>query len=69
MVELVEVLHVPKDDVLLVDNSSGNLLHAAGHLPQVRLQKDTSEKVRILKQMCACVCPSEHPHPDTPVGP
>lgn len=46
MVELVEVLHVPKDDVLLVDNSSGNLLHAARHLPQVRLQKDTSETVR-----------------------
>lgn len=64
MVELVEVLHVPKDDVLLVDNPSGNLLHAAGHLPQVRLQKDTSEKVRTWIYVCLCVCLS-HTHVQT----
>lgn len=46
--ELVEVLHVPKDDVLLVDYSCRNLLHTAGHLPQVRLQNDSIEKVDLL---------------------
>ena len=41
MVELVEVLHVAEDDVLLVDDPWGDLLHAAGHLPQVRLDTRT----------------------------
>ena len=40
--ELVEVLHVPKDDVFLVDNTRRNLLHATGHLPQVGLHKHQS---------------------------
>lgn len=37
MVELVDLLHVPEDDELLVDDASWDLLHAAGHLPQVGL--------------------------------
>lgn len=39
VMKLVEVLHVPKDDVFLVDYTRRNLLHTAGHLPQVRLHK------------------------------
>lgn len=37
VVELVKVLHVPEDDVLLVDDPWRNLLHSAGHFPQVGL--------------------------------
>lgn len=33
VVKLVKVLHVPKDDVFLVDNTRRNLFHTAGHLP------------------------------------
>lgn len=35
--ELVDLLHVPEDDELLVDNAWRDLLHAAGHFPQVGL--------------------------------
>lgn len=38
MVEFIEVLHVAKDDVLLIDDSWRNLLNSTGHLPQVGLQ-------------------------------
>ena len=38
MVEFIEVLHVAKDDVLLIDDSWRNLLNSAGHLPQIGLQ-------------------------------
>lgn len=41
VMKLVEVLHVAKDNVFLVDNTRRNLLHTAGHLPQVRLHKQT----------------------------
>ena len=34
--ELVDLLHVPEDDELLVDNAWRDL-HAAGHFPQVGL--------------------------------
>lgn len=37
--KLIEVLHVPKDDVFLVDDAMRNLLHATGHFPQVRLNR------------------------------
>lgn len=40
VVELVEILHVPKDDVLLVDDPRRDLLHATGHFPQVRLHRE-----------------------------
>lgn len=38
MVEFIEVLHVAKDDVLLIDDSWRNLLNSTGHLPLVGLQ-------------------------------
>ena len=40
MVELKEVLHVPEDDVLLVDDPWRDLLHSTGHLPQIGLGGD-----------------------------
>lgn len=40
MVKFKEVLHVPKDDVLLVDDSWRNLLDPTGHLPQVGLHRE-----------------------------
>lgn len=43
VVEFVEVLHVSEDDVLLVDDSWRNLLHSAGHLPQVGLPRDNKK--------------------------
>lgn len=39
VVELVEILHVAEDDVFFVDDSRRDFLHAAAHLPQVRLVK------------------------------
>lgn len=47
VVEFIEVLHVSKDDVLLVDDSWRNLLHPAGHLPQVGLHKYRTKKSSI----------------------
>lgn len=38
MVELVEVQHVAKDDVLFIDDAWRDLLNTAGHLPQVGLE-------------------------------
>jgi hypothetical protein len=38
VVELVEVQHVAKDDVLFVDDAWRDLLNTAGHLPQVGLE-------------------------------
>lgn len=35
--ELVDLLHVPEDDELLVDDAWRDLLHPAGHFPQVGL--------------------------------
>lgn len=43
--KLVEVLHVAKDDVFLVDNARRYLLHAAGHLPQVGLPTTTASMI------------------------
>ena len=40
MVELKEVLHVPEDYVLLVDDPRRDLLHSTGHLPQIGLDGD-----------------------------
>lgn len=39
VVELVDFLHVPEDDELFVDDARGDLLHPAGHFPQVGLPK------------------------------
>lgn len=39
VMKLIQVLHVPKNDVFLVDNARRNLLNAAGHFPQISLQK------------------------------
>lgn len=36
--ELIEVHHVSKDDVFLVDDARRDLLYPTGHLPQVRLE-------------------------------
>lgn len=44
VVEVVDLLHVAEDDVLLVSDAWRNLLHAAGHLPQVGL-KETHREV------------------------
>lgn len=43
VVEVVDVLHVAKDDVLLAGDARGNLFHAVGHLPQVRLRNSHSD--------------------------
>ena len=37
IVELIDFLHVPKDDELFVHDAWGDLLHATGHVPQVGL--------------------------------
>lgn len=39
VVELIDVLDVAEDDVVLVAEAGGDVLGAAGHLPQVRLEK------------------------------
>lgn len=39
MVELIEVLHVTKNDMLFVDYPWRDLLHATGHLPQIGLDE------------------------------
>lgn len=43
VVEVVDVLHVAEDDVLLAGDACRNLLHAVGHLPQVRLGNNHSD--------------------------
>jgi len=43
MVKFIEVLHVSKDDVFLVDDPWRNLLDPTGHLPQVSLHKEEEE--------------------------
>lgn len=35
--KLIDFLHVPEDDELSVHDAGWDLLHPAGHLPQVRL--------------------------------
>lgn len=47
MVEFIKVLHVSKDDVLLVEDPWRNLLHSTGHLPQVGLQWRKEEIITI----------------------
>lgn len=37
VVEVTDLLHVAEDDMLLVGDACRNLLHTAGHLPQVGL--------------------------------
>lgn len=37
VMKVIYVLHVAKDDMLLVGDAWRNLLHAVGHLPQVGL--------------------------------
>lgn len=37
--ELVDFLHVPEDDELPVDDAWRDLLHSAGHFPQVGLAR------------------------------
>lgn len=37
VMELVDLLHVPEDDELLVHDAGRDLLHSARHLPQVGL--------------------------------
>lgn len=39
MMELIDLLHVSEDNELLVDNARWDLLHTAGHLPQVGLAR------------------------------
>lgn len=45
--EVVDLLHVAEDDVLLVGDAWRNLLHAAGHLPQVGLTGRERERERV----------------------
>lgn len=42
--KIINLLYVPEDDVFLVDNRWWDLLHAASHLPQVRLHEDTQTR-------------------------
>lgn len=37
VMELVDLLHVPEDDELLVHDAGRDLLYSAGHFPQVGL--------------------------------
>ncbi len=37
--ELVEVLHVTKNDMLFINDPWWDLLHATGHLPQICLNE------------------------------
>lgn len=55
VVEFVKVLHVPEDDVLLVDDSRRNLLNSTGHFPQVGLHSgnDTQSKKTDTAQLSA----------------
>ena len=39
--EIIDFLNIPKDDVLLVDDSRRDLFHSTCHLPVVRLQRRT----------------------------
>lgn len=39
VVEFVDVLDVPEDDIVLVAEAGRDVFGAAGHLPQVRLEK------------------------------
>lgn len=41
VVELVDLQHVSEDHELLVHDAGRDLLHAAGHLPQVGLPEET----------------------------
>lgn len=43
--KLIDLLHVPEDDELFVHNAWGDLLHAAGHFPQVGLARTETERV------------------------
>lgn len=45
VVELVDFLHVPKDDEFFVDDAWGDLLHPAGHFPQVGLPKKEAKEL------------------------
>lgn len=56
VMKLIEILHVPKDDVLLVDNSWRNFLHTAGHFPQVCLHNTLEEIKPFLKPVLERVC-------------
>jgi len=51
LVELKEVLHVSKDDALLVDDSWRNLLNSTGHLPQVGLREEKNTSSDMQKQL------------------
>lgn len=37
VMEIVDLLDVAKDDMLLIKDPGGDLLHTTGHLPQVGL--------------------------------
>lgn len=44
VVEVVDLLHVAKDDVLLVGDARRKFLHAVGHLPQVVLTRQAEKQ-------------------------
>lgn len=44
VVEVVDVLHVAKDNLLLVGDAWRNFFHPIGHLPQVRLTGRGTER-------------------------
>lgn len=63
VMKVIYVLHVAEDDVLLVGDSWGNLLHAVGHLPQVGLtdrQIQTYMKLRVFYVSLFLVHTSRH---------
>lgn len=51
VVELVDFLHVPEDDELFVDDARGDLLHPAGHFPQVGLPKKEAKGFKKKNQL------------------
>lgn len=50
IMEVIDLLDIPKDDVLLVSDPLGNLVHAAGHLPKECLNTHTHTQAQALKQ-------------------
>lgn len=47
--EIVDLLNVPKDDMLLIGDSLWDLIHATGHLPQECLSKERRHEKSVRK--------------------
>lgn len=67
VMKVINVLHVAKDDMLLAGDAWRDLLHAVGHLPQVRLTHTQAHSDSCLFGLRAFQRVSFSP-PDTPGG-